>query len=53
MRRSYTPRKRRLARARALPDAGGRGFLMRACCLVVYYNLKKLRLYLYYLEYSL
>ena len=29
-------RKRRLARARALPDAGGRGFLMQACRLVVY-----------------
>jgi len=36
-RRSYTPRKRRPARARALPDAGGRGFRMRACRLVVYY----------------
>jgi hypothetical protein len=33
---SYTPRKRRRARARAMPDAGGRGFLMRACRLVVY-----------------
>jgi hypothetical protein len=32
----YTPRKRRWARARTLPDAGGRGFLMRACRLVVY-----------------
>jgi hypothetical protein len=32
----YTPRKRRLVRARALPDIVGRGFLMQACCLVVY-----------------
>ena len=31
---SYTPRKRRRARARALPDAEGRGFRMRACRLV-------------------
>jgi hypothetical protein len=32
----YTPRKRRRARVRTLPDAGGRSFLMRACRLVVY-----------------
>jgi hypothetical protein len=32
----YTPRKRRRARARAMPDAGGRDFLMRVCRLVVY-----------------
>ena len=32
----YTPRKRRLARARTLPNAGGRSFLIRACRLVVY-----------------
>jgi hypothetical protein len=45
-RRSYTPRKRRRARARALPDAGGRGFLMRACRLVVYlYNLINITFY--------
>jgi hypothetical protein len=34
----YTPRKRRWARARALPDAGGCGFRMQqACRLVVYF----------------
>jgi hypothetical protein len=40
-RRSYTPPKRRPARARALPDAGGRGFRMRACRLVVYFIFNK------------
>jgi hypothetical protein len=46
-RRSYTPRKQRPARARALPDAAGRGFRMRAYRLVVYFlKLFKL-LYIY------
>ena len=34
---SYTPPGRRPARARALPDAGGRGFPMQACRHIFYF----------------
>ena len=44
---SYTPPGRRRARARALPDAGGRGFLMRACRHIFYF----IKYYIIYILY--